>query len=144
MQNKSNSKIREATIDDIISEIESKSSTGNYIYRGEGKVHEKVSSALYREYAGINIEEFDLMYAQREMLKTARNHIGESPVGFLEDFIDIMNRNKMPMDYAEKSMTDRSQNTLQSMPQKLSDGLLQMLLNAKFLLSFSIMVVKLI
>ena len=34
------------------------------------------------------------MYAEKEMLKIARNHIGESPVGPLEDFIDIINMNK--------------------------------------------------
>ena len=104
MRNESNSKSRAAAIDDIINEIESKSADGEYIYRGERKMYEKVSSSLYREYAEIDIEEFDLMYAQREMLKIARNHIGESPVGPLEDFIDIMNMNKRYMDYREPTM----------------------------------------
>ena len=103
MQNKSDSKIR-AAIDSIINEIRSKSADGDYIYRGEREKYEKISSSLYREYAEIDIEEFDLMYAQREMLKIARNHIGESPVGPLEDFIDIMNVNKGRMGYRERSM----------------------------------------
>ena len=93
MQNKSNSKSRTATIDDIINEIRSKSDDGDYIYRGERKRYEKVSSSLYRECTKIiNVEEFDsdqfdLMYSQREMLRTARSHVGESPVGLFEDFI---------------------------------------------------------
>ena len=95
MQNKSNCKSRSTAIDDIINEIESKSFDGDYIYRGERKKYPKISSALYREYAKvINIDGFDFMYAEKEMLKVAINHIGESPVGPLEDFIDVMNMNK--------------------------------------------------
>ena len=101
MQKKSTSKSNAAAIDGIINEIKSKSIDGDYIYRGERKVYEKVSSSLYRECAEIDIEEFDLIYAQKEMLKIARNHMGESPVGPLEDFIDIMNKNKERMGWEE-------------------------------------------
>ena len=105
MQNKSNSKNRAAAIDDIMNEIESKSADGDYIYRGERKKHPKISSALYREYAKvIDVEGFNLMDGEKEMLKIARNHIGESPVGPLEDFIDIMNMNKGDVDYGEPTM----------------------------------------
>lgn len=105
MTNKSDSKSRAAAIDKIINEIESKSANGDYIYRGERKKYPKISSALYREYAKvINVEEFDLMYAEKEMLKIARNHMGDSPVGALEDFIDIMNMNKERMGDTERSM----------------------------------------
>ena len=105
MRNKSKSKSRTATIDDIINEIRNKSADGDYIYRGERKKYPKISSALYREYAKvINVEEFDLVYAEKEMLKIARSHMGESPVGALEDFIDIMNMNKERMGYTERSM----------------------------------------
>ena len=113
MQNKSNSESRATTIDGIINEIESKSADGDYIYRGESKKHPEISSSLYREYAkNIDVEEFDLfdlMYAEKEMLKVARDHIGESPVGPLEDFIDIVNMSKRRMDYGEPSMRTSSQ-----------------------------------
>ena len=109
MQSKSNSKSGTANIDDrineILNEIRNKSADGDYIYRGERKKYPKISSALYREYAKvINVEEFDLMYAEKEMLKIARSHMGESPVGALEDFMDIMNMNKERMGYTERSM----------------------------------------
>ena len=92
MRNTSKSTNGEPTIDNIINEIKSKSADGNYIYRGEPKRYPKVSSSLYREYAEIDIGTFDLREAQREMLKFARKHIGESPVGPLEDFGDIVDR----------------------------------------------------
>lgn len=84
---------RVPTIDDIINEIRSKSTHGDYIYRGERKKYKQVSSALYRECANIiDVEEFestpfDLMYPQKEMLRTAKSHVGEAPKGLLEDFI---------------------------------------------------------
>ena len=86
------------TIDDIIDEIKSKSTDGEYIYRGEGKKYKQVSSSLYREFAEINIEEFNLTDAEKEMLEIAENHIGESPVGPLEDFFDVARR----IGYVEK------------------------------------------
>ena len=105
MRNKPKSKSRTATIDDIINDIRNKSADGDYIYRGERKKYPKISSALYREYAKvINVEEFDLMYAEKKMLKIARNHIGESPVGPLEDFMNIMNMNKGRVGYKERSI----------------------------------------
>ena len=95
MGNKSNS----VTIDSIIDEIKEKSADGNYIYRGERQPHDDISSALYREYSNhININRianFDLTYAQKEMLKLAKNHIGESPVGPLEYFSDVTGVNKL-------------------------------------------------
>ena len=101
MENKSDSKNQTLTIDDIINEIKEKSADGDYIYRGERKsCYEKVSSALYREYSKhINmnrISNFDLIYAQKEMLKIVKNHIGESPVGPLEYFADVTGVNKLP------------------------------------------------
>ena len=88
MTNKSNSENREPTIDDIINEIKSKSSNGDYIYRGERQLHCKVSSALYREHDDIDIEYFDLRNAQREILKAAKKHIGEPPQAIYEDYKD--------------------------------------------------------
>ena len=83
MENKSNSENQPLTIDDIINEIKRKSSDGDYIYRGERKRHEKVSSALYREYDEIrkhitfDSDIFDLRIVQTGMLKVAKKHIGE-------------------------------------------------------------------
>ena len=85
MNNKSNSKNQETSIDDIINEIKQKSADGDYIYRGERQPHCKVSSALYREYEKIDIEEFDLRAAQSEMLDAAKLHIGEPHEDIFED-----------------------------------------------------------
>ena len=100
MENKSDSKNQPLTIDDIFNEIKEKSAEGNYIYRGERQSYDDISSALYREYSKhININRignFDLTYAQKEMLKLTKNHIGESPVGPLEYFADVTGVNKLP------------------------------------------------
>ena len=85
MANKSNSENRSPTIDDIINEIKRKSEHGDYIYRGERQPHCKVSSALYREYEKIDIEEFDLREAQSEMLDAAKLHVGEPHQDIFED-----------------------------------------------------------
>ena len=78
MNNKSNSKNQESTIDDIINEIRQKSADGDYIYRGERKHHRRVSSAFYREYRiKIRSKNFDLRIAEKEMLNAAKKHIGE-------------------------------------------------------------------
>lgn len=106
MRNKSNSQSRGTTVDDIINKIKGKSADGNYIYRGEPEKYPKVSSSLYRAYAKvINVDEFDLIHAEKEMLQVARNHIGESPVGPLEDFLDIANMNKRRVGYSKVSQT---------------------------------------
>ena len=85
MANQSNVVKRPRTIDDIINEIREKSSDEDHIYRGERKFYCKVSSALYREYEKIDIEEFDLRAAQSEMLDAAKLHVGEPPQDIFED-----------------------------------------------------------
>ena len=107
MVNKSNSSSRTPSINKIISEIRGKSKQGDCIYRGEREDYPKISSALYRECAKIDVKEFDLTHAQKEMLKIAKNHIGESPVGAFEYFADVTNerRRKLQLDW-EKSMTE--------------------------------------
>ena len=74
------------TIDDIIDEIKGRSSDGDYIYRGENKHYQRISSALYREYANINVGLFNLKIAQDEMLSAAKKHIGEQPKYLFENF----------------------------------------------------------
>ena len=67
-----------------ISEIEEKSASDNYIYRGEPKIHEKppycgkISSSLWREYH-LETEGFDIEAIQMEMLNGAKKHIGDLP-----------------------------------------------------------------
>ena len=93
MNNKSNSKKRPLTVDDVINEIKNKSSDGDYIYRGERKRHGKISSAFYRECAKIDSDHFDLRDAQKEMLNTAKKHTAKSPIGLLADYLDVKDRN---------------------------------------------------
>ena len=99
-------------IEDIINEIRSKSVDGDYIYRGESKEHLKISSSLYREFAKRKREGFNLTEAQNEMLEIAKSHIGESPVGPLEDFMDVARR----IGYAEKYRGETATETLAIVP----------------------------
>lgn len=58
-----------------ITEIANASATGDYIYRGESKYHNKVSSNLYREYkTDIEVENFDIKVVQEEILKEAKEY----------------------------------------------------------------------
>ena len=71
-----------------ISEIEEKSASGDYIYRGEPETHEeppycgKVSSSLWREY-GLDMEGFDIEGVQEEMLSHAKKHTGDPQQDFV-------------------------------------------------------------
>ena len=87
----------EKTVQDILDELQRKSSGGGYIYRGENKCHPSVSSSLYREF-DINDDNFDIELVEKEMLSDAKKHIGklrqDSPSNFtnnsknIEDPID--------------------------------------------------------
>ena len=76
---------------DIIREIEEKSTSGDYIYRGEPEHHDafpyygKISSSLYRQYARIEADEFDIEVVQEEILAEARSYSHET-----EDPIEIL------------------------------------------------------
>ena len=67
-----------------ISEIESKSADGAYIYRGEPETHEeypyygKVSSSLWRDFV-LETEGFNIEAIQTEILAGAKSHIGDLP-----------------------------------------------------------------
>ena len=64
----------------IIREIEEKSISGDYIYRGEPEHHEeppyyeKICSSLYRQYARIEADEFDIEVVQEEILAEAEGY----------------------------------------------------------------------
>ena len=68
---------------EIIREIAEKSANGDYIYRGEPKYYDKVSSTLYRQYEDdIEAERFEIEVAQGEMLKDAKDYIHETDKEF--------------------------------------------------------------
>ena len=91
MSNQSNtSNDKPHTVQEIIHAIETKSTSGGYIYRGERRPHLKVSSNLYREY-DIDEGPFDIEVVQAEMLNAAKKHIGDLPQDFRVDFATFPN-----------------------------------------------------
>ena len=80
-----------SNIRDILHEIEEKSVNGDYIYRGEPEHHEeppyhgKVCSSLYRQYARIEADEFNIEVVQEEILAEAEayNHETDDPFEIL-------------------------------------------------------------
>ena len=58
-----------------IAEIANSSATGDYIYRGEPKCYDEVSSNLYREYKDdIEADHFNIKVVQNEILKEAQEY----------------------------------------------------------------------
>ena len=73
----------------IISKIMDKSAEGDYIYRGEPKCYEKVSSSLWRECKKEMGEAlFSVKYIEKGMLSDAKQHIGELSQG-LNEFLSV-------------------------------------------------------
>lgn len=69
-----------STVDDILQKIEQKAGTGEYIYRGEPKHFETVSSNLYRVFLehedfDVNAEDFDIEVVQTRMLDDAKKYL---------------------------------------------------------------------
>ena len=73
-----------------ISEIEEKSADRDYIYRGEPKFYDKVSSTLYREH--VELEHFNIRLIEQEMLKTAKKHTGHPQQDLVVDFAKVVGR----------------------------------------------------
>lgn len=75
----------------IIYEIQERSTEGNYIYRGEPEHHDespyhgKISSNLYRQYARIEADEFNIEVVQEEILAEAAGYSHET-----EDPIEVL------------------------------------------------------
>ena len=75
----------------IIREIEEKSASEDYIYRGEPEHHEeppyygKICSSLYRQYARIEADEFDIESIQGDILEEAKaySHDTDDPLEIL-------------------------------------------------------------
>ena len=82
-----------SNIRDIIYEIEEKSTEGDYIYRGEPEHHEeppyhrKICSSLYRQYARIEADEFNIEVVQEEILAEAEAYNDE-----INDSFEILTR----------------------------------------------------
>lgn len=70
----STSNNKPSTIQDIIHKIEEKSANGNYIYRGENKYYEKISSTLYRECQEVANVGIDMDKFQEQMLYAAQDY----------------------------------------------------------------------
>ena len=66
----------------IILKIEDKSASGDYIFRGEPECYPKVSSALYRQYEEIPIDESNVEAFQNEMLIAAQEHLPGTTTDF--------------------------------------------------------------
>ena len=69
-----------STVDEILQKIEEKANSGEYIYRGESKHFETVSSNLYRvflEHKGFDVEaeQFDIEVVQTRMLDDAKKYL---------------------------------------------------------------------
>ena len=61
-----------------LQEIAAQSADGNFIYRGEPKYYEKVSSSLWRECRKeLKSEDFDIETIQNEMLEVSKNYTHE-------------------------------------------------------------------
>ena len=65
---------------DILEKIEEKANSGEYIYRGESKHFETVSSNLYRVFLehkdfDVETEQFDIEVVQTEMLEEAKKYL---------------------------------------------------------------------
>ena len=58
-----------------INELARKAAGGDYLYRGEPKDYPQVSSKLYRDYAKISAESFDIAAVQKEILKETNRFI---------------------------------------------------------------------
>ena len=61
-----------------IQEIVKLSATSDYLYRGEPKCYDKVSSGLYRKYSNIEAEYFDIEVVQKEILDAAKRYTAET------------------------------------------------------------------
>lgn len=69
-----------STVDEILRQMEKKADAGEYIYRGESKHFETVSSNLYRVFLeredfDIAAEHFDIEVVQKGMLEEAKKYL---------------------------------------------------------------------
>lgn len=65
-------------IDDIINAIKEKTVAGSYIFRGEPKCYDKVSSNLYRELEAVKMKYSDIVDVQTEIAEEAKVYLDET------------------------------------------------------------------
>ena len=66
------------TVKDIINEIKKKTVDGDYIFRGESKCHNEVSSNLYRELKKVKAKYTNIADFQTEIVNAAKAYTGKS------------------------------------------------------------------
>ena len=71
-RNRSESKNKQRTVDEIIDEIKKKAADGDYIFRGEAECYDKVSSNLYRELEVVKVKYSDINDVQNEIADAAK------------------------------------------------------------------------
>ena len=84
--NQSDSQHKPNTVEEIIDEILKKSFGGNFIYRGESKCYEKVSSGLYRVYSSSVDIPGAIQESVEKILSDAKAYLGET------DYAEILAR----------------------------------------------------
>ena len=72
-------------VGDIMREIEEKSASGDYLYRGEPEHYGKISSNLYRQYVEIEADDFDIDVVQKEIVAEAEPYSHET-----DDRVEIL------------------------------------------------------
>ena len=71
----------ELDLDDVLEVIRllsQRAAGGDYIFRGEPRCHDKVSSSLFRQYQSIGADHFDIEIVQREILENAKKYTHEN------------------------------------------------------------------
>ena len=72
----SNDKLNEVL--EVIRLLALNAASGDFIFRGEPKCHDKVSSSLYRQYQSIGTGHFDIEVVQKEILEVAKKYTQEN------------------------------------------------------------------
>lgn len=69
------------TVLDKLGEITRAASKGSFVFRGEPKYYQEISSSLYREYKELlepfGVDGFDMRYVQSEVLTEATRYVGD-------------------------------------------------------------------
>ena len=66
-----------AAVLEIVTTLARKTAEGGYIFRGEPKCYEQVTSRLYRDYAAIGVVGVDVDRLQRQILEEVRDYTDE-------------------------------------------------------------------
>ena len=75
------------TVDDIIRSIQEKSADGNYIFRGEPKCYQRVSSNLFRELEAIKVKFSDIKEIEAGIIAEAKSYTDKTDDSEIRDDI---------------------------------------------------------